>query len=191
MVGDFGFDPLGLTNTLSSTSYVQAAELKHGRVAMLATVGFVFQQYLHIVSDESNPIKAVGSLGYMPNLQILSLIGLIELATWDKTFSGETPGTIFIYSLQSLRLLRYLTIHIVIATHLKSSCSFFFLSLSFTFLLIGDLGFDPMGQMKGKSAQQINDLKLKEVKNGRLAMIAIIGMITQNIIFDGKPTLSF
>jgi Chlorophyll A-B binding protein len=48
-----------------------------------------------------------------------------------------------------------------------------------------------MGQMKGKSAQQINDLKLKEVKNGRLAMIAIIGMITQSIIFDGKPTLSF
>ena len=92
MVGDFGFDPLGLTNTLSSTNYVQAAEIKHCRVAMLATVGFVFQQYVHIVTDEANPFKAVSTLGYMPNLQVFSLIGLIELATWDKTFSGETPG---------------------------------------------------------------------------------------------------
>ena len=35
MVGDFGFDPLGLTETLADTKYVQAAELKHGRVAMV------------------------------------------------------------------------------------------------------------------------------------------------------------
>ena len=28
---------------------------------------------------------------------------------------------------------------------------------------IGDLGFDPMGQLKGKSAKQIADLKLKEI----------------------------
>ena len=55
----------------------------------------------------------------------------------------------------------------------------------------GDLGFDPMNQMKGKTAAQIADLKLKEVKNGRLAMVAIIGMFVQNLAFDGKPTLNF
>jgi len=46
----------------------------------------------------------------------------------------------------------------------------------------GDLGFDPMGQMKGKSAAEIADLKLKEIKNGRLAMLAIGGMIHHNFI---------
>ena len=28
-----------------------------------------------------------------------------------------------------------------------------------------------MGQLKGKSEKQVNELKLKEIKNGRLAML--------------------
>ena len=55
----------------------------------------------------------------------------------------------------------------------------------------GDFGFDPMGQLKGKSAKQVDDLKLKELKNGRLAMVAIMGMLVQNLAFPGVPTLSF
>lgn len=94
LVGDFGFDPLGFTDTVSSLNYVQAAEIKHGRVAMLATVGFVFQQYVHFVSSETDPFKAIASVGYMSNIQILSFIGLIEFATWEKTFTGVTPGNI-------------------------------------------------------------------------------------------------
>lgn len=35
-VGDFGFDPLGLTETLPDLNYVKAAELKHARVAMVS-----------------------------------------------------------------------------------------------------------------------------------------------------------
>ena len=144
MIGDVGFDPMGITNTLASTKYVQAAEIKHGRVAMLATVGFVLQQYIHIVSSEADPFKAIAALGYGPNLQILSFIGVIELATWNKTFCKDsTPG---------------------------------------------DLGFDPMKQLKGKSQKQIDDFKLKEIKNGRLAMVAIIGMFVQNLTFH-TPTL--
>lgn len=92
-VGDFGFDPLGFTETLNDLSYVRSAELKHGRVAMLATVGFVFQQYVHILSPESNPLKAISALGYGPNLQILFGIGVVELITWKKTFNGDKPGT--------------------------------------------------------------------------------------------------
>ena len=95
MIGDQGFDPLGITNTIPSLNYVRAAELKHGRVAMLATVGFVFQQYVHIVSSEADPLKAVSALGYGPNLQILFAIGCIELSTWDVTFTSTTPGKIF------------------------------------------------------------------------------------------------
>jgi hypothetical protein len=50
----------------------------------------------------------------------------------------------------------------------------------------GDFGFDPMGQLKGKSEAEIADMKLKEIKNGRLAMLAIGGMIHHNFIF-GEP----
>ena len=92
LVGDFGFDPLGFTDTLQTLNYVQAAELKHSRVSMLAVVGFLVQQKLHFLSSEADPFKAIAAIGYGPNLQILSFIGVIELATWDKTFKGETPG---------------------------------------------------------------------------------------------------
>jgi hypothetical protein len=144
MVGDVGFDPMGITNTLASTKYVQAAEIKHGRVAMLATVGFIIQQKFHFLTSEADPLKAITALGYGPNLQILSFIGVIELATWNKTFCKDsTPG---------------------------------------------DLGFDPMGQLKGKNQKFIDDMKLKEIKNSRLAMVAIIGMIVQNLTFH-TPTL--
>lgn len=93
VVGDFGFDPLGFTDNVSNYNYVRAAELKHCRVAMLAVVGFIFQQYVHILTPEADPFKAIGAVGLSPNLQILSFIGAIELATWEKTFSASTtPG---------------------------------------------------------------------------------------------------
>ena len=107
-------------------------------------MGFIFQQYVHILSPEADPFKAVSALGYGPNLQILSFIGAIELATWQSTFFGTTPG---------------------------------------------ELGFDPLGQLRGKSAAQVRDLKLKEVKNGRLAMIAIMGLFAQNLATGGAPSL--
>jgi hypothetical protein len=92
LIGDFGFDPLGFTDTLQTLNYVQAAELKHSRVSMLAVVGFIIQQKFHFLTSEADPFKAIAAVGYGPNLQILSFIGVIELATWDKTFKGETPG---------------------------------------------------------------------------------------------------
>ena len=144
LIGDNGFDPLGFSDLIPLT-YARAAELKHGRVAMLAAFGFIFQQYVHILTPEADPIKAVSALGFGPNLQILSFIGTIELATWKKTYSTEEPG---------------------------------------------NLGFDPLNQLKGKSKAQVDDLKLKEIKNGRLAMIAIFGMIIQQHIF-GMPTQTF
>jgi light-harvesting complex I chlorophyll a/b binding protein 4 len=44
----------------------------------------------------------------------------------------------------------------------------------------GNLGFDPMGLAVGKTEDEMNDMKLKELKNGRLAMLAIGGMIHHN-----------
>ena len=44
----------------------------------------------------------------------------------------------------------------------------------------GDLGFDPMGLGVGLTEEQMNRRKLQELKNGRLAMLAIGGMIHHN-----------
>lgn len=73
--GDFGFDPLGFTNTLQDLRYVKQAEIKHGRVAMLAVVGFLVSQYVHVPGEAyqaADPMKAIDSVGLGCNLQILA-----------------------------------------------------------------------------------------------------------------------
>jgi len=50
----------------------------------------------------------------------------------------------------------------------------------------GELGFDPIGYSKGKSPAEMEKLQLQEIKNGRLAMLAIGGMIHHNWI-TGEP----
>ena len=52
-----------------------------------------------------------------------------------------------------------------------------------------DLGFDPLCFQEGKSQAELDDLALKELTNGRLAMMAFVGMTIQTLLFD-KPLLS-
>ena len=42
LVGDVGFDPLGFSNWLN-LNWAREAEIKHGRVAMLAATGMIVQ----------------------------------------------------------------------------------------------------------------------------------------------------
>jgi len=54
LVGNKGFDPIGFSDFISP-SWLREAELKHGRIAMLATAGWVFTYY-------HNPVLSVGPL---------------------------------------------------------------------------------------------------------------------------------
>ena len=47
-VGDIGFDPLGFSNYID-IKWLRESELKHCRAAMLASLGFVVQQYVIII----------------------------------------------------------------------------------------------------------------------------------------------
>ena len=63
--------------------WMREAELKHGRVSMLAVVGYLVQQYVHLPSpdgryDVSNPIDAVFAVGASPLIQIFVGIGALE-----------------------------------------------------------------------------------------------------------------
>merc|ERR1712050_414328 len=50
----------------------------------------------------------------------------------------------------------------------------------------GDFGFDPMGLSKKMNPEQFELMQYKELKNGRLAMMAISGMIHHNFV-TGEP----
>ena len=46
----------------------------------------------------------------------------------------------------------------------------------------GDYGFDPLKLSEGKSDAVKNDFAVKELKNGRLAMLAFSGIVTQAVL---------
>jgi len=49
----------------------------------------------------------------------------------------------------------------------------------------GYFGFDPLGFSKGKSDAEVETMKLKELTNGRLAMLAFSGVVTQAVLTQG------
>jgi hypothetical protein len=149
-VGDVGFDPLGFSEYFDM-KWLRESEIKHGRSAMLATVGFVVQQYMTLPGythvDDSN--LAPSAVGASPMLQIVFGMGVLEFwmnknkVTMEDMF--EDPARV-----------------------------------------PGNFGFDPMGLGKNKSDADMEKLQLQEIKNGRLAMLAIGGMIHHNWI-TGEP----
>lgn len=149
-VGDVGFDPLGFSDNFDM-KWLREAEIKHGRASMLATLGFVMQQwwtlpgYEHVA--DSNLAPSV--VGFSAMAQIVLWMGVLEFWTNKGNVTMETM-------------------------------------FSDPARVPGDLGFDPMGLAKGKSEEEMAAMQLKEIKNGRLAMLAIGGMIHHNWI-TGEP----
>jgi len=143
-VGDVGFDPIGFSEWFDM-KWLREAEIKHGRVSMLATLGFIMQQfwtlpgYAHV--DDSNLGPTVVGAG--PMLQIVLWMGVLEIWTNQGNVTMET----------------------MFADPKRAP---------------GDLGFDPMGLAVGKSDEEKALMQWKELKNGRLAMLAIGGMIHHN-----------
>jgi len=97
MAGDKGFDPMGLSEIQEDLTYARWAELKHGRIAMLAIVGLITQEYIHLpgaLYQNSDPFGAVSTVGLGVNLQIFAGIGIVELSNFYKHYDGSTPGDI-------------------------------------------------------------------------------------------------
>merc|ERR1711871_153586 len=146
MAGDVGFDPMGFGEYLD-ICWLREAELKHARVTMLATLGYVaVDMGMHLPTrggissaDAHNVAVENGSMS-----QILLWIGLAEVfggiaIAQTLTGSGREPG---------------------------------------------DFGFDPLGFTSDESKKA--DLQEKELANGRLAMLAFSGIVTQSVLTGGK-----
>jgi len=151
LIGSVGFDPLGFSDKWD-VNWLQEAEIKHGRVAMLATVGFVATEFVSFpmfstVADSNDAPSVVGVSAMM---QILTVAGFEE---WRTNNGKVTMETMF----------------------------------SDPDRVPGDLGF-AKNRLEGISEAEVNKLKLQEIKNGRLAMLAIGGMIHHNFV-TGEPLL--
>ena len=143
------FDPLKFSEKSPEwVPWFREAELKHGRVAMLATLGWVAVDLGFTLPNHSGSSLAAHNTAVSSGamIQILLWIGLLEIISVPaiKT-AGRAPG---------------------------------------------DFSFDPLGF--GKDAKKLEVLKVNELKNGRLAMMAFSGIVTQAAL-TGKsfPDLSY
>jgi len=162
------FDPLGLSTRGSDTTlcWFRAAELKHGRVAMLATVGWIAQEagygtIEYPMADGSwstlskYPLEANEQLWKVGNgvawLQIFMTIGIIELVTEVavKPHYMTTNGYIDIFGFQ------------------KATTS---------------------GKRLGRDLEAA---QTAELKNGRLAMIGIASFYSAATLEGSVPALPF
>ena len=97
---DVGFDPLGISNYFPM-DYLRESELKHGRICMLAIVGFIAVDQglvVHPLGQGLSSVQAHDVLcekGVMGNA--LVFIGLAEIVSWLGVAemlqgSGREPG---------------------------------------------------------------------------------------------------
>jgi len=90
------FDPAGFTKIGGESGFrsLRAAELKHGRVAMLAAVGAVSQHYIRFPGYEKVP-SGLGALTSYPSnygfAALLLLAGVMEFSVWAEN-PNEEPG---------------------------------------------------------------------------------------------------
>lgn len=180
MVGDVGFDPFYLssipknfagfiqppqweeTDGIDTLYWMREAELKHGRVCMLAWFGWLatdgafgitmrFPGDIYAVESIPNAYNAhnilveQGSMGFL-----LGVIGFIEFcssAALVQVSKGELDRP------------------------------------------AGNFGLDPLQFLKGKSKEESDKMELRELLNGRLAMLAFSAVCTQAAL--GESTQGF
>merc|ERR1712157_14369 len=97
MPGDMGFDPMGISEIQTDLNYARWAELKHGRISMLAVLGLIAEQYVHLPGaaySNPDPFGAVQTVGTGVNAQIFFWCGVIELANFNKHYDDSELGDI-------------------------------------------------------------------------------------------------
>jgi len=154
MVGNKGFDPLGLARNIEELDTYREAEIKHGRLAMLAALGWPaserLQPYFAQVTGAPNLLsggeKAPSLLnGGLENINPFFFIGILAFTAFVET---------------------------EVLTKMKKKEN----------RKPGDLGFDPLGLYFGKTEDVKRDYELKELQNGRLAMIGIVGYVAEEFV---------
>jgi hypothetical protein len=182
------YDPMGLANgefwwadNEQTIGFLRHSEIKHGRIAMFAFVGYIVHSNIHFpwsYSLDGSPLPDVSlspeaqwdALPFESKLQIFGTIACLEV--WDEMggkagdleglphyMSGRKPGDY--PSMANFRS----KVHFAL-----------------------DL-FDPIGLSKNKSAEAKANGLISELNNGRLAMIGIMGFMAADKVPGSVPLL--
>jgi len=91
LYADAGFDPFGFTTNGDLIKY-REAELKHGRLSMLAVVGVLVQEVYRLNENfpSKNFLEALKTAPALGLFQIILAISAIEINT--SSYEGRVPG---------------------------------------------------------------------------------------------------
>ena len=156
------FDPLdfGAKADEPTLKRYREAELTHGRVAMLATVGFLVGEKVEgssFLFDAQVSGPAITHLSQVPPLFWVLLTASIAAAEQKRATIGWVEPKNVPINKQGLLRDSYIP---------------------------GNLGFDPLG-LKPADADEFLKMQTKELQNGRLAMLGAAGFMAQELV-DGK-----
>merc|ERR1719217_1489630 len=167
------FDPLGISANLDAGKllFYREAELKHGRVCMLASLGFLVGENFHPLFGGNIDVPSYVAFQETP-LQAFWVAVLAAIAVPEASFSIPTFKE-------------------PTATNEEGEEVY---SDPDTFAIIpdrvpGDIGFDPLN-LKPKDEAEFLEMQNKELNNGRLAMIATAGMVAQELV-SGQKILDY
>merc|ERR1711935_899442 len=185
------WDPLSLTEIDfygmgqdASIGFLRHAEIKHGRVAMAAFVGYCIQSNWHwpwammrdgtsFPSIDMSPEAQWDAVPTTAKWQIFTVIAALEL--WDEASGGAQY-----VDEQSM-------VHYTKGRQPGKYPSFALFRDNVHFVL--DL-YDPFGLNKKMSAEKKEERLITEINNGRLAMIGIFGFMAADKVEGSVPYLN-
>merc|ERR1719287_288402 len=156
---ELNWDPAGFLEGKSEleVNRYREAELTHGRVGMLASLGFLVQEKFHpLFSADGGPaIDQIPQLPVWLWVVMAGGIGAVEAKRIDLAFSPLEDGPKGPQAKSALR-----------ADYVP-----------------GDLGFDPLGLAPEDPAEFL-EMQEKELAHCRLGMIAAAGFLAQEAVTD-------
>lgn len=174
-VADYGWDPLGFSKIdlhLGSARDKQRpfqavlrdyreAEIRHGRLAMLAAIAWPTQELLSPMLSRAlrEPLLLTETAGRSPSV----LNGGLEQST--------IPATLGVFAL----LIAAVDLYALQRREERGDD-----------WLPGDLGFDPLNVLGGASLDARRKMQAREIDNGRLAMVALTLMVIEEAV-TGLP----
>jgi light-harvesting complex I chlorophyll a/b binding protein 4 len=161
------FDPLGFTTDISEGKlyFYREVEVKHGRVAMLASLGFIVGEQFHPLWGGNVDVPSYIAFQETPLQNFWpAVVAAIAIPEVFSVFDFKNP-------LEDQKW-----------ADGKEEKAFWTMK---TDREPGDMGFDPLG-LKPKLPADLKEMQTKELNNGRLAMIAAAGMVAQELASGKK-----